>query len=93
MTNKETIAVIECVLTDIAGNHADKEMPEGMKRLFEALEKAENALEFVNELIGYIEKGYMEDFEADVVRWKLLKHELIELNNDNKYAFMLDKVK
>lgn len=86
MTNNDAIVVIECVLTDMVGNYADKEMPEYMKRLFESLEKAEKALEFANDLIGYISKNYMDETEAEIMCRKLLKHGLIELNNDGDYV-------
>lgn len=45
LTKEEARVVIECMLTDMVGEYADKEMPIGVKRTFDALETAEEALE------------------------------------------------
>lgn len=45
VTNKEARNVIECMITNIVGDFADREMPKGAKHTYDALEKAEEALE------------------------------------------------
>lgn len=45
MTNEEAKSVIECLITNIVGDFADKEMTKDAKHTFDALEKANEALE------------------------------------------------
>lgn len=45
MTYKEARIILNCVATDICGQYADKEMPEGVKRLYSALDEAIEALD------------------------------------------------
>lgn len=45
MTYKEAYNIIECELTNMTGEFADREMPEAIKRIYDALNVAENSLE------------------------------------------------
>lgn len=45
MTNEEARNVIECMITNIVGDFANREMTKGAKHTYDALEKAEEALE------------------------------------------------
>ena len=45
MTNEEARIVMECLITNIVGDFASEEMPNGAKHTVEALETAKEAIE------------------------------------------------
>lgn len=83
MTNNEAIYILK----NTAWLGTDKGI-----EVYPAVKFAVGALEFVNDLIGFIHKNHMDETDAEIMCRKLLKYGLIELDNDGDYLLVYDEV-